>query len=112
MVLSSSGKPDAESTLQRNVLRIIILQKRNEIQQVGGVERAVLKMQEFFQIGILVVAHKIIRRIVHQLQQLRAFIDDDGAVAPRKQRRKKTGDLDILLHRKPVRDGDRVGCDK
>ena len=87
---------------------VMVFKKRYEIQQIGGVEGAVFKGHQFFQILRLVLHAKLMRRIVHQLQQFLAFIDDGGAVAPRKNAGKKGRNLYILSLGKQVRNADRI----
>ena len=74
----------------------MVLQEMNEVKQVGGVERAVLKEQQFFQVSGLVVYDKIKRRVVHGFHQGVAIINDGFAISPCQRGRKKSADLDVL----------------
>src|SRR5215203_6505853 len=75
----------------------MMLQEGNKVQQVGIIEGAMLKAQQLFQMLLFMMADEFIRRIVHALHQLPAFLNDGGAVAPCKYGRKKSRDLDVLL---------------
>ncbi len=85
------------------VLPIVIVQKMHEVQQVGIVEGAVFKTQQSLKIIIGMVQHKVVRCIVHTPQQLRAFVNDNGAIAPGKNSSKKSGNLYVLQLAKLVR---------
>jgi hypothetical protein len=52
--------------------------------------------------------HKLVWRVIHQLQQLTCLVDDRGAVAPREDCCKKARDLYVLLFSIPVRNGNRI----
>jgi len=80
----------------------MVFEKRNEIQQVGIIEGSVLKIEQPFQVVIRMLDHKVIRIIVHTVEQVRALVDDRFSLPPSQNCRKKCGNFDILLFRKPV----------
>src|SRR5665213_4591991 len=80
----------------------------NEIQRIHIVKRAVLEMEQFFEVGFAVVNYKIIRGTIHQGDQLVAFIDDGYALPPGQHRGPKAHDLDILRFAETVLDRNRV----
>ncbi len=84
----------------------------NKIQEIGGVEGAVFEAEHPFEVSFLVAHDELMRGVVHEVHQLPAFADDGGTVAPGKNGRQETGDLDILLFAEQVRDADRIGGDK
>lgn len=84
------------------------LEKLNKIQRVKVIESSVFEIQERFQIRFGMVQHELVGSIIHHLQQLQAFADDGFSLAPSKRRRKKTGNFNVLLDRKPMRDRNRV----
>ena len=67
-----------------------------------------LKLQQLFQVGFLMVHDEIVRRTIHQLDEFMAFIDDGNPLAPGKHCRPKAHNLDILLFGEQMRDGYRV----
>jgi len=82
------------------------------MQQVICLKCAVFKMQQSFQISRLMLCYKLMRRIVHQLHQLFAFGNNGGAIAPCKYGRKKSGNFNVLLLGKSMRNAYRIGCNK
>jgi hypothetical protein len=73
------------------------MEESNKIQQIGGIEGAMLEPEQLLQIIVRMMQDKLIRRAIHQLHQLFRLTDDGGSVAPGEDGRKKTGDLDILF---------------
>ena len=80
----------------------MVFEKRNEIQQVGIIEGSVLKIEQPFQVVIRMLDHKVIRIIVHAVEQVRALVDDRFSLPPSQNCRKKCGNFDVLFLRKPV----------
>jgi hypothetical protein len=78
-------------------MTIVVPEKGDEIEQIGGIKGPVFKLEQFPGIGLLMLQDKLIRRLIHELHQLLGFPDNGRAVAPRKNGREKTGDLDVLL---------------
>ncbi len=58
------------------------------------------------------IPYEIIRSVVHALQEYRAFVNNDGSVAPGKKRRKQTGNFYVLFFGEPVRNGNGVERNK
>ena len=58
------------------------------------------------------VENKIMRSIIHPLQQVGAFVNDNSPVAPCKHRRKQTCNLNILPFGKPVWNTNRIVFDE
>src|SRR6187402_130664 len=80
----------------------MVPKKRDKIQRINIIKSAVFKLQELFQVDVLMVHDEIIRRAVHQGDQFAAFIDDGNPLTPGKCCRPKTHDLDILLFGKQM----------
>jgi hypothetical protein len=60
----------------------MIPEETDEIQRIDIVERAVLKLEEFFQVGFLVVHDEVVWGTIHQADQFAAFFDDGYALSP------------------------------
>ena len=80
----------------------MVFEKRNKIQQVGIVEGSMLKIEQPFQVVIRMLDDKVIRIIVHAVEQVRALVNDSFSLAPSQNCRKKCGNFDVLFLRKPV----------
>ena len=91
---------------------IMVAQHVDEMQDIRCVESSVLEIKEFFKVRFLVLRDEGKRRIVHQLHQLMAFVDDGGAIAPGKNGGKETRDLDILFSGEAMRYGNRIFFDE
>jgi hypothetical protein len=87
-------------------------EKLNKIQRIQIIESSMFEIQEWFQIRFGMVQHELVGSIIHHLQQLQAFADDGFSLAPSKRRGKKTGNFNVLLDRKPMRDRNRVQGNK
>jgi hypothetical protein len=86
-------------------MAIVILKKTDEMKQVCCLEGAVFEREEFDEVFFLVLLDELKRGIVHQRQQLIAFVDDGGSVAPCKNGSEKSCDFYILLLAELMRDG-------
>ena len=86
-----------ECIFQAVEAKVMLLEKSNEIQEIGVIEGTMLKPQEAFKVAILMVEDKIMRCLVHTFSQFQAFIDDGFALPPGQYAGKETHDLDILL---------------
>ena len=73
------------------------LQKSDKVETVSVIECAMLESGEPFEVIQLVVNNELIWRIVHEFEQLSAFIDDGFALPPGQHSRKKACDLDVFL---------------
>ena len=91
------GILNKECVLQAAMLLVMLLQKGDEIKQVGDIESTVTKTLHPLQIPLLMIDDKIMWTIVHQCHQLPGFVDDRRSVAPCKTGCKKPGDLPVLL---------------
>src|SRR4051812_17716264 len=80
----------------------------NKIQQVGVVECTVLKTQQPPQIVFAVMYDKIIRRIVHPLQNLFRLVYNGSPISPGKYGSKQGGNFNVLLFTERVRNTNRV----
>ena len=67
---------------QRIMVFIMVLKKGDKVKEISGIEGAVHKAYEWFEVGILMMQYKIIWFVVHPLHQFAAVADDGGAVAP------------------------------
>ena len=76
-------------------------EKCDKIQQVGGVKGAMPETQQPFQVAVGMLKDKIMRRLVHQLHQLRRLAYNGRPVPPREDRCKEAGDL---VSKKPYKD--------
>ena len=82
---------------------IMIIQYPDKMQQVCCVESPVFEGQQAFQVIVLVANNELVWRFIHQCHQFVAFVDDGGAVAPRKHCCKKTSNFDIRFLAKAMR---------
>ncbi len=80
----------------------MFVQKCDEIQRIGCVERAVLKLQKTLQVILPVLFDKMKRSPVHQVNQLGTFTDDRFPLAPGQHCCKKASYFDVLPTGKPV----------
>lgn len=87
-------------------------EEKKEVQEVRCIKRPVFKSQHFLQFFFGMTNDELVRRIIHQFQQLRSFIDDGGAITPCKNGRKESRNFNILLPGKPVRKADWIMPDE
>lgn len=92
----------AECKFQRIMDFVVLLKEMQEIERIGGVECTMFEMQEGSQVAFVVIAHEIVRCIVHQCGQFQAFADNGFPLPPGQYCGPETHDFDILLDRKPV----------
>src|SRR5690606_5915580 len=97
-----------ERFLQRFVTRIVLLEKSDEVQQIGIVERTVLETQQCLQVGILMTGNELIGSAVHSLNQLPTLVDNRLALPPSENGGHERHDFDILLAREGVRDANGI----
>jgi hypothetical protein len=60
----------------------MILKKTDEMKQIRRLESAVFEGEKFYKVFFLVLLNELKRRIIHQGQQLIAFVDDGCSVSP------------------------------
>ena len=87
----------------------MLLKKLQAMQQIICLKSAVLEMQQPLQVGGLVLGHKLIGGIVHQLHEFFAFGNDGSAVAPGKNGSKEAGNFNVLQAGKGMRYTNRIG---
>src|SRR5689334_23112630 len=86
----------------------MMTQERYKIQKVRIVECPMLETEQPAKVRFGMLCDKLVRREVHQLHELPAFLNDGPPVTPRKDGREKAGDLDVLPAGERMRDADRV----
>ena len=84
------------------------MKKSDKIQQISCCEGAMPEGQKSFEVGGPVMKAKFVGTVIKQLHQLCRFVDNGFPVTPGEHCRKKSGDLDILLFLKPVRNRYRI----
>ena len=93
---------------KRVVMMVKVLKKAQEVEQVCGMECAVLKGKHAFQIGFFVVIHELVRCSIHQMDQLLAFGENRFPLPPGKNCCKQPHDFDVLFPGKLMRNADGV----
>ena len=62
----------------------------NEIKRIHVIKRSMLEFQKGFEVGFLMIQKKIMRSIIHQVEQFNAFVDDGFALSPSQNRCEKS----------------------
>ncbi len=79
------------------VAGIIPFQKGHEIFGVHSVKRTVLKGFQYAEVGPGVMKDKLVRIVIHHLQELLALSDNRNALSPRKNGGKESRNFYILF---------------
>lgn len=103
---------DGKCGLQRLMLLVKMSQEPQKIFRISTIERAVFKPLHRLPIACTVVNEERVWGIVHAGEQICALVNYRYPLAPRQQSSQQTGNLDILLFTKPMRDGNGIVLDK
>lgn len=88
------------------------LKEFDKVKQVRIVEGTVFKSEQTLKVGIFMLKHKLIWRVIHSVKQLITFVDDRFALTPSQNCRKKCGNFDVLFNMVLMWDANRVIGDK
>ena len=98
--------------LHPTFVQVDVLQGLDEANQVGLVEGSVHESIQTPEIGCLVVHHKIIGGVAHQIHQPGPILNNHFPVSPGEDGCQKTSHFDVLLPVVAMRDRNRIGFDE
>jgi hypothetical protein len=90
----------------------MVFQKSDKVFQVLDIECPVFESGEPAEILGFMIQNELVRRIIHPVHELFAFVDDGHPLTPGQYSRKQSGDLYVLTMSKKMWNGDGVIFDK
>lgn len=90
----------------------MFVQELDKVKQVGIIKRAMLKIQQTFEIGVVMVFYEVVRCIIHSRHQLFALVDDDCPVAPGEDGSKQASYFYVLFFSIGMWNTNRIIIDK